>query len=135
MKRFNYLISLLCVVLISLSIQAEPRKQHKNMLHMDRDNNGVLSFSEFSSKSEKMFSLLDQNSDGNITRQEMDVEEQVRGEKMLSKMADRLDRNDDQRIDKNEFISASKGRSNHRQKRIKKGPPDAVKIISSISLF
>ena len=124
MKRFNYLISLLCVVLISLSIQAEPRKQHKNMLPMDRDNNGVLSFSEFSSKSEKMFSLLDRNSDGNITRQEMDVEEQVRGEKMLSKMADRLDRNDDQRIDKNEFISASKGRSNHRQKRIKKGPPD-----------
>ena len=59
MKRFNYLISLLCVVLISLSIQAEPRKQHKNMLPMDRDNNGVLSFTEFSSKSEKMFSLLD----------------------------------------------------------------------------
>ena len=123
MKKFDYLIAFVSVVLISSSIQAEPRKQHKNMLPMDRDNNGVISFKEFISKSEKMFSFLDQNSDGSITKQEMAIGEQARKEKMLSKMADRLDRNDDLKIDKNEFISGSKGLPNHPQKTKRKGPP------------
>ena len=123
MKKFNYLIAFVSIVLISSSIQAEPRKQEKSMLPMDRDNNGVISFKEFSSKSEKMFSFLDQNSDGSITKQEMAIGEQARKEKMLSKMAARLDRNDDLKIDKNEFISGSKGLPNHPQKTKRKGPP------------
>ncbi len=122
MKKFNYLIAFVSIVLISSSIQAEPRKQEKSMLPMDRDNNGVISFKEFSSKSEKMFSFLDQNSDGSITKQEMAIGEQARKEKRLSKMAARLDRNDDLKIDKNEFISGSKGLPNHPQKTKRKGP-------------
>jgi len=123
MKKFNYLIAFASMVLIASSIQAETRKQHKTMLPMDRDNNGVISFKEFSSKSEKMFSFLDQDSDGSITKQEMVIGEQARKEKMLSKIADRLDRNDDLKIDKNEFISGSKRLQNHPKKVKRKGPP------------
>ena len=123
MKKFNYLIAFASMVLIASSIQAETRKQHKTMLPMDRDNNGVISFKEFSSKSEKMFSFLDQDSDGSITKQEMVIGEQARKEKMLSKIADRLDRNDDLKIDKNEFISGSKRLPNHPKKVKRKGPP------------
>ena len=47
---------------------------------MDKDRNGVISFSEFSSRTEKMFTFLDKNSDGNITRQEMDGDENLRKE-------------------------------------------------------
>ena len=123
MKKFNYLIAFASMVLIASSIQAETRKQHKTMLPMDRDNNEVISFKEFSSKSEKMFSFLDQNSDGNITKEEMVIGEQARKEKMLLKMADRLDRNDDLKIDKDEFISGSKGLLNHPKKVKRKGFP------------
>ena len=122
MKKNNYLIAFVSMVLISY-IQSEPRNQHKTMLPMDKDNNGVISFKEFSSKKEKMFSFLDHNSDGSITKQEMVIAEQARKEKMLSKMADRLDRNDDLKIDMNEFISGSKGLPNHPKKSKRKDHP------------
>ncbi len=124
MKKIKYLVAVGCLFSLSLSMQAEPGKKNKNLMVMDKDRNGVISFSEFSSRSERMFSFLDQNSDGNITRQEMDVSESVKKQKMLSRKADRLDRNDDQKIDQNEFIAGSKGRPpepRHKPKR--RGPP------------
>jgi len=124
MKKIKYLVAVGCFFSLSLSMQAEPGKKNKNLMVMDKDRNGVISFSEFSSRSERMFSFLDQNSDGNITRQEMDVSESVKKQKMLSRKADRLDRNDDQKIDQNEFIAGSKGRPpepRHKPKR--RGPP------------
>ena len=124
MKKIKYLVAVGCLFSLSLSMQAEPGKKNKNLMVMDKDRNGVISFSEFSSLSERMFSFLDQNSDGNITRQEMDVSESVKKQKMLSRKADRLDRNDDQKIDQNEFIAGSKGRPpepRHKPKR--RGPP------------
>ena len=124
MKKIKYLVAVGCLFSLSLSMQAEPGKKNKNSMVMDKDRNGVISFSEFSSRSERMFSFLDQNSDGNITRQEMDVSESVKKQKMLSRKADRLDRNDDQKIDQNEFIAGSKGRPpepRHKSKR--RGPP------------
>jgi len=124
MKKINYLVAVGFFFSLSLSLQAEPGKKNKNLMSMDKDRNGVISFSEYSSRSEKMFSFLDQNSDGNITRQEMDVDESLKKQKMLSRKADRLDRNDDQKIDQNEFIAGSKGRPpelRHRPKR--RGPP------------
>ena len=105
MKKINYLVAVGVLFSLSLSIQAEPGKKHKNSMFMDKDRNGVISFSEFSSRTEKMFTFLDQNSDGNITRQEMDGDENLKKQKMLSRKADKLDRNDDQRIDQNEFIA------------------------------
>ena len=110
MKKINYIFALSTLFSLSLCLQAEPGKKNKNMMRMDKDQNGVLSFVEFSSRSERMFAFLDRNSDGNVTRQEMDIEEGLREEKMLSKMADKLDRNDDQKIDQKEFITGSKGR-------------------------
>jgi len=124
MKKIKYLFAVGFLFSLSLSMQAEPGKKNKNLMVMDKDRNGVISFSEFSSRSERMFSFLDQNSDGNITRQEMDVSESVKKQKMLSRKADRLDRNDDQKIDQNEFIAGSKGRPpepRHKSKR--RGPP------------
>ena len=124
MKKINYLVAVGVLFSLSLSIQAEPGKKHKNSMFMDKDRNGVISFSEFSSRTEKMFTFLDQNSDGNITRQEMDGDENLKKQKMLSRKADKLDRNDDQKIDQNEFIAGSKGRpSEPRQRSQRRGPP------------
>ena len=124
MKKINYLVTAGVLFSLSLSVQAEPGKKSKNLMFMDKDRNGVISFPEFSSRSEKMFSFLDQNSDGNITRQEMDGDENLQKQKMLSRKADRLDRNDDQKIDQNEFIAGSKGRPPEpRQRPQRRGPP------------
>ena len=109
-RKINYLVAVGVLFSLSLSIQAEPGKKHKNSMFMDKDRNGVISFSEFSSRTEKMFTFLDQNSDGNITRQEMDGDENLKKQKMLSRKADKLDRNDDKKIDQNEFIAGTKGR-------------------------
>ena len=59
---------------------------------------------------------------------------------MLSRKADKLDRNDDQKIDKNEFIAGSKGRppeSGQRPKRRgpPKGPPPEGKKEVSEAIF
>jgi len=135
MKKMNYLIAASILFSLSLNIQAEPGKKNKNLMFMDKDKNGVLSFSEFSSRTERMFSFLDQNSDGNITRQEMDIDENLIKQKMLSRKADKLDRNDDQKIDQNEFIIGSKGRPPEPRQRPKrrgppKGPPEGKKEVS-----
>ena len=122
MKKINYIFVLSALFSLSLCLQAEPGKKNKKMMHMDKDQNGVLSFVEFSSRSERMFAFLDRNSDGNVTRQEMDIKEGLREEKMLSKLADKLDRNDDQKIDQKEFISGSKGRPEPEQRPKRRGP-------------
>ena len=124
MKKINYLVATGLLFLLSLSIQAELGKKNKNLMFMDKDRNGVISFFEFSSRSEKMFSFLDQNSDGNITRQEMDGDKNLKKQKMLLRKADKLDRNDDQKIDQKEFIAGSKGRPPEpRQRPKRRGPP------------
>ena len=124
MKKINYLVAIGLLFLLSLSIQAELGKKNKNLMFMDKDRNGVISFFEFSSRSEKMFSFLDQNSDGNITRQEMDGDKNLKKQKMLLRKADKLDRNDDQKIDQKEFIAGSKGRPPEpRQRPKRRGPP------------
>ena len=140
MKKINYLVAVGLLFSLSFSMQAEPGKKNKNLMFMDKDRNGVISFSEFSSRSERMFSFLDKNSDGSITRREMDVDESLKKQKMLSRKADRLDRNDDQKIDQNEFIIGSKGRPpepRHRPKRRgpPKGPPPEGKKEVSEAIF
>ena len=61
MRKINYLVTAGVLFSLSLSVQAEPGKKSKNLMFMDKDRNGVLSFLEFSSRTEKMFSFLDQN--------------------------------------------------------------------------
>jgi len=136
MKKINYLVVAGVLFSLSISIQAAPGKKSKNLMFMDKDKNGVLSFLEFSSRTEKMFSFLDKNSDGNITRQEMDGDENQKKQKMLARKADKLDRNDDQKIDQNEFITGSKGfspepRKRQKRRELPKGPsPEGKKEVS-----
>jgi len=131
MKKINYLFTAGFLFSLSIGIQAEPGKKSKNLMFMDKDRNGVLSFLEFSSRTEKMFSFLDQNSDGNVTRQEMDGHENLKKQKILERKADKLDRNDDQKIDQNEFIMGSKGHPPEpRQRSIRRAPPEGKKEVS-----
>ena len=124
MKKINYLVVVGVLFSLSLGVQAEPGKKIKKLMFMDKDKNGVLSFKEFSSRTEKKFSFLDQDSNGNITRKEMDGDENLKKQKMLLRKADKLDRNDDQKIDQNEFITGSKGRlPEPRQGPKRRGPP------------
>ena len=78
MKKINYLVVVGVLFSLSLVIQAEPGKKIKKLMFMDKDKNGVLSFKEFSSRTEKKFSFLDQDSNGNITRKEMDGDENLK---------------------------------------------------------
>jgi len=131
MKKIHYLVTAGFLFSLSTGIQAEPDKKSKNLMFMDKDRNGVLSFLEFSSRTEKMFSFLDQNSDGNVTRQEMDGDKDLKRQKMLERKADKLDRNDDQKIDQNEFIMGSKGHPPEpRQRPIRRAPPEGKKEVS-----
>ena len=135
MKKIHYLVTAGFLFSLSTGIQAEPDKKSKNLMFMDKDRNGVLSFLEFSSRTEKMFSFLDQNSDGNVTRQEMDGHENLKKQKILERKADKLDRNDDQKIDQNEFIMGSKGHPPEpRQRSVRRAPPEGKKEVSE-SIF
>ena len=48
MRKINYLVTAGVLFSLSLSIQAEPGKKNKNLMFMDKDRNGVISFPEFS---------------------------------------------------------------------------------------
>ena len=135
MKKINYLVAIGVLFSLALSIQAESGMKNKTLIFMDKDRNGVISFPEFSLRTEKKFSFLDQNSDGNITRLEMDGDESLRKEKMLLRKADKLDRNDDQKIDQKEFIAGSKGRPPGPRQRPKRKGANKGKIEVSEAIF
>lgn len=126
MKRINYLVVVLSICFIALSIDAKHHKFNEHKGALDRDGNGVLSFVEFSAKNKEMFSRLDQNGNGLITREELDLEKALKGKEMLSKWADRLDRNNDGKIDKKEFVAKSKRQSFPRNRLKRKGPPGGI---------
>ena len=115
MVKLREFIFLLVLLIFASSISSAIGIKNQNVWLMDKDRNGVLSFTEFSLKGERWFSALDQNSDGNLTRTELDNEEAIIGKKKLSRIADRLDRNDDNKIDKKEFTH-SKGIPRNRYK-------------------
>ena len=115
MVKLREFIFLLVLLIFASSISSAIGIKNQNVWLMDKDRNGVLSFTEFSLKGERWFSALDQNSDGNLTRTELDNEEAIIGKKKLSRIADRLDRNDDNKVDKKEFTH-SKGIPRNRYK-------------------
>jgi len=69
---------------------------------IDKDGNGVISFEEFSSVQQRTFNKMDKDSNGYLSRNELD--RKFDKEKGLSRYADKLDLNDDLKIDKQEFI-------------------------------
>ena len=79
-----------------------------------KDENGKITFEEFSDKHQKIFNNMDKDSDGFISRDEIDRKRE--GKNNISRYADRLDLNNDLKIDKNEFIRGQSNRFKRDQK-------------------
>lgn len=99
-------------------------KEKQGLRNLDKDENGKITFEEFSYKHQKIFNNMDKDSDGFISRDEIDRKRE--GKNNISRYADRLDLNNDLKIDKNEFI---RGQSN-RFKRVQKASKDRRHIDS-----
>ena len=90
MVKLREFIFLLVLLIFTSSISSAIGIKNQNVWLMDKDRNGVLSFTEFSLKRERWFSALDQNSDGNLTRTELDNEEAIIGKKKLDRLKSRV---------------------------------------------
>ena len=108
MGRLKEFLFVFVLLLFIPNVHSEVWSKKQNAWLMDKDRNGVLSFTEFSLKCERWFSKLDQDADGNLTSAELGKQEELIKEKKFTRMADRLDRNDDNKIDRKEF-SHNKG--------------------------
>ena len=108
MKKLNkFTLSgtiILLIMTFGVSIGA---KEKQGLRNLDKDENGKITFEEFSYKHQKIFNNMDKDSDGFISRDEIDRKRE--GKNNISRYADRLDLNNDLKIDKNEFI---RGQSN-----------------------
>ncbi len=125
MKKLNkFTLSgtiILLIMTFGVSIGA---KEKQGLRNLDKDENGKITFEEFSYKHQKIFNNMDKDSDGFISRDEIDRKRE--GKNNISRYADRLDLNNDLKIDKNEFI---RGQSN-RFKRVQKASKDRRHIDS-----
>lgn len=89
-------------------------KEKQGLRNLDKDENGKITFEEFSYKHQKIFNNMDKDSDGFISRDEIDRKRE--GKDNISRYADRLDLNNDLKIDKNEFIRGQSNRFKRDQK-------------------
>ena len=89
-------------------------KEKQGLRNLDKDENGKITFEEFSYKHQKIFNNMDKDSDGFISRDEIDRKRE--GKNNISRYADRLDLNNDLKIDKNEFIRGQSNRFKRDQK-------------------
>ena len=89
-------------------------KEKQGLRNLDKDDNGKITFEEFSYKHQKIFNNMDKDSDGFISRDEIDKKRE--GKNNISRYADRLDLNNDLKIDKNEFIRGQSNRIKRDQK-------------------
>ena len=126
MNRLHFFVLVASIIFASSSVFTQTKNFKNAVKKLDKDNNGVISLVEFSSRSHKMFRWLDQDSDGIITKQEMDSQESLKKDRLLSKWADKLDRNDDKKIDKGEFVLGSKNKLKGKRNSRKKGPLGGV---------
>ena len=115
MKKLNKFILSGTIILLIMSFGVSVgAKEKQGLRNLDKDENGKITFEEFSDKHQKIFNNMDKDSDGFISRDEIDRKRE--GKNNISRYADRLDLNNDLKIDKNEFI---RGQSN-RFKRVQK---------------
>mgnify|MGYP001973420046 FL=1 len=122
MNRLHLFALVVAIIFVSSSVFTQTKNFKNAVKKLDKDHNGVISLVEFSSRSLKMFRWLDQDSDGIITKQEMDSKESLKKDRLLSKWADQLDRNDDKKIDKGEFILGANNKLKGKRNSRKKGP-------------
>ena len=108
MKKLNKFTLSGTIILLIMSFGVSVgAKEKQGLRNLDKDENGKITFKEFSYKHQKIFNNMDKDSDGFISRDEIDRKRE--GKNNISRYADRLDLNNDLKIDKNEFI---RGQSN-----------------------
>ena len=115
MKKLNKFTLLGTIILLIMSFGVSVgAKEKQGLRNLDKDENGKITFEEFSYKHQKIFNNMDKDSDGFISRDEIDRKRE--GKNNISRYADRLDLNNDLKIDKNEFI---RGQSNRFKRDLK----------------
>ena len=111
LKKFTLSGIILLIMSFGVSLSA---KEKQGLRNLDKDDNGKITFEEFSYKHQKIFNNMDKDSDGFISRDEIDRKRE--GKNNISRYADRLDLNNDLKIDKNEFIRGQSNRFKRDQK-------------------
>ena len=115
MKKLNKFTLSGTIILLIMSFGVSVgAKEKQGLRNLDKDENGKITFEEFSYKHQKIFNNMDKDSDGFISRDEIDRKRE--GKNNISRYADRLDLNNDLKIDKNEFI---RGQSNRFKRDLK----------------
>ena len=115
MKKLNKFTLLGTIILLIMSFGVSvSAKEKQGLRNLDKDENGKITFEEFSYKHQKIFNNMDKDSDGFISRDEIDRKRE--GKNNISRYADRLDLNNDLKIDKNEFIRGQSNRFKRDQK-------------------
>ena len=112
LKKFAFSGAIILLVMsFAGSISTKEKQEFRNP---DKDGNGKITFEEFSYNHQKIFNNMDKDSNGFISRDEIERKREAKNN--ISRYADRLDLNNDLKIDKNEFI---RGQSN-RFKKVRK---------------
>ena len=115
MKKLNKFTLSGTIILLIMSFGVSVgAKEKQGLRNLDKDENGKITFEEFSDKHQKIFNNMDKDSDGFISRDEIDRKRE--GKNNISRYADRLDLNNDLKIDKNEFIRGQSNRIKRDQK-------------------
>ena len=115
MKKLNKFTLSGTIILLIMSFGVSVgAKEKQGLRNLDKDENGKITFEEFSYKHQKIFNNMDVDSDGFISRDEIDRKRE--GKNNISRYADRLDLNNDLKIDKNEFIRGQSNRFKRDQK-------------------
>ena len=115
MKKLNKFILSGTIILLIMSFGVSVgAKEKQGLRNLDKDDNGKITFEEFSYKHQKIFNNMDKDSDGFISRDEIDRKRE--GKNNISRYADRLDLNNDLKIDKKEFIRGQSNRFKRDQK-------------------
>ena len=115
MKKLNKFTLSGTIILLIMSFGVSVgAKEKQGLRNLDKDENGKITFEEFSDKHQKIFNNMDKDSDGFISRDEIDRKRE--GKNNISRYADRLDLNNDLKIDKNEFIRGQSNRFKRDQK-------------------
>ena len=115
MKKLNKFTLSGTIILLIMSFGVSVgAKEKQGLRNLDKDENGKITFEEFSYKHQKIFNNIDKDSDGFISSDEIDRKRE--GKNNISRYADRLDLNNDLKIDKNEFIRGQSNRFKRDQK-------------------
>jgi len=106
LKKFT--LSGVIILLVMSFAGSVSAKEKQGLRNLDKDDNGKITFEEFSYKHQKIFNNIDKDSNGFISRDEIERKREAKNN--ISRYADRLDLNNDLKIDINEFIGGQSNR-------------------------